>query len=59
MVNVFNAIVASLTGEFAFLTQVEKTAVRVFDRPRRERPVRVAAPALPKAGFRHTMRGLK
>lgn len=59
MVNVFNAIVASLTGEFAFLTQVEQVGVRVYSRPRRERPVRVNAPALPKAGYRPTMRGLK
>ena len=59
MLNLFNSIVASITGEFAFLAQIEKPETRVFERPKRERVAKLREFSMPRAGFRPTMRGLK
>jgi hypothetical protein len=60
MTNVFNSIVASITGEFAFVAEYLKPDLRpVLERPRRERTVKIREFAMPRAGFRPTMRGLK
>jgi len=59
VINLFAASIAVLTGELPFLTAVERVEVRV-EKPRRERrPTPDRRMALPRYGFRGTMRGLK
>ena len=61
MFNVFNSIVASITGEFAFLALIEKPEPepRGHDHRKKERVAKIREFSMPRAGFRCTMRGAK